>query len=319
LADLVNRTLIRKRLLRENFAFIFKINQLIQAQRQIKNCFITFRARSDDGAGAQIHSILSIMLFAKKFNLQYLHNPLNELAHSKDDAREWPTKWETFFSLGNGETPLDSYVHKKSKLRSIKFIGLLNKRAHTIFQVPNCHSYTDLFSDDYRLMVDNFKAKYYLTPKTSLFQRTDILNIAIHIRRGDVVSAGDRYNRYTPNDVLIDRLNVITKTLDKENKVYQVNIFSEGKVSDFNEFSKYSTTFFLEEDEFKTFHSLVKADILLMAKSSFSYLAALLNEGIIFYEPFWHRPLCNWLNINSDGHTLEKKFKEQLTAYSITK
>jgi hypothetical protein len=38
-----------------------------------------------------------------------------------------------------------------------------------------------------------------------------------------------------------------------------------------------------------------------MAKSSFSYVAGLLNEGIVVYEPFWHQPLTRWVHKRVDG------------------
>jgi hypothetical protein len=47
----------------------------------------------------------------------------------------------------------------------------------------------------------------------------------------------------------------------------------------------------------KTFHSMVKAKILVIAKSRFSYCAGILNSNKIYYMIFWHKPLNHWLNI----------------------
>ena len=43
-----------------------------------------------------------------------------------------------------------------------------------------------------------------------------------------------------------------------------------------------------------TFTSLVLADVLVISKSSYSYIAGILSEGIVYYQPFWHSPLPNW-------------------------
>ena len=42
---------------------------------------------------------------------------------------------------------------------------------------------------------------------------------------------------------------------------------------------------------------MVKAKILVIAKSRFSYCAGILNSNKIYYMIFWHKPLNHWLNI----------------------
>ena len=42
---------------------------------------------------------------------------------------------------------------------------------------------------------------------------------------------------------------------------------------------------------------MVLAKILVTAKSSFSYCAAILNPNKIYYINFWHKSLNHWLNI----------------------
>lgn len=39
---------------------------------------------------------------------------------------------------------------------------------------------------------------------------------------------------------------------------------------------------------------MATANILLTSKSSFSYAAAMLNENIVYYLPFWHKPSEKW-------------------------
>ena len=57
-----------------------KINCKIQAAKKVNNCYITY-AGSWDGLGSQIHSIISILLFAKKFHLIYVHTPIKNVEH----------------------------------------------------------------------------------------------------------------------------------------------------------------------------------------------------------------------------------------------
>ena len=58
---------------------------------------------------------------------------------------------------------------------------------------------------------------------------------------------------------------------------------------------------------------LATADILVMSKSSFSYLAAILNvTGIVLYHPFWHYPLADWLVTKQNGDFAMAQFEKQL-------
>jgi hypothetical protein len=40
------------------------------------------------------------------------------------------------------------------------------------------------------------------------------------------------------------------------------------------------------------------ADILVIGKSSFSYVAGLYNTNTVYYFNFWHSPLNNWINVD---------------------
>ena len=80
---------------------------------------------------------------------------------------------------------------------------------------------------------------------------------------------------------------------------YNIIIFSEGNIDDFKDFNLEENNFKLNLEIKETFHSLVKAKILITSKSSFSYSAALLNENTIYYMDFWHKALDNWLDVAS--------------------
>ena len=54
-------------------------------------------------------------------------------------------------------------------------------------------------------------------------------------------------------------------------------------------------------DPFTTLRHLTEADLLVTAKSSFSYVAALLNPGLVLYEPFWHGPIPGWIVLYPTG------------------
>ena len=76
---------------------------------------------------------------------------------------------------------------------------------------------------------------------------------------------------------------------------YSICIYSEGKVRDFRKLFFENVHFSLNDNIENTFHDLVTSKVLVTAKSSFSYTAALLSTNIVYYIPFWCEPLDNWL------------------------
>ena len=134
--------------------------------------------------------------------------------------------------------------------------------------------------------IDILKKYYYSTPKPDICN----IDIAIHIRRGDV----GKGNRFTPNSYY----NKIIKFLNSKYPEYKITIFSEGKLKNFSNISGNNINFKLNTDIRETFHSLVSAKVLVTAKSSFSYSAAILNSNEIYYINFWHKPLDHWRKIN---------------------
>jgi hypothetical protein len=60
---------------------------------------------------------------------------------------------------------------------------------------------------------------------------------------------------------------------------------------------------------------LATADVLVMSRSSFSYLGGILNRnGIVLYHPFWHRAPSSWMTVDPDGRFDEIRFRGAVQA-----
>jgi hypothetical protein len=57
---------------------------------------------------------------------------------------------------------------------------------------------------------------------------------------------------------------------------------------------------------------MVSADVLVMAKSAFSYSAALFSKGIKVYIPCGHRALKDWLVVKNNATLEQIKLKKML-------
>ena len=99
--------------------------------------------------------------------------------------------------------------------------------------------------------------------------------VAVHIRRGDVHPCYER--RYTPNILFLDLLDRILMDGDgMNNSLYtpeQVTIFSESmSFESFNNFSSRGYNIQLDGSLWDAWKSMAEAEILVMSKSSFSYV-----------------------------------------------
>ena len=159
--------------------------------------------------------------------------------------------------------------------------------------------------------------KYYGSPKSEYILNYDpqIINVAIHIRRGDVKSDNQFWEKFTDNGYILRVLQKVLNIIASHGIETIVCVYSEGEGKDFKELQNLNARFFLNEDPFTTFNNLVCADVLILSKSTFSYTAGLLSNGIVFYEPFWHRPQANWIKVKESAKFNPKEFSRKLAGY----
>jgi len=230
-----------------------------------------------DGFGAQYQAIMSGIANCKFKNYNYIHTPFKIIGHCGDIK-----------SLNN-------------------FIGIPNLLCRNNIKIDITKPYSPevhwslcpskYYTNDTIALLRN----YYYTTSKPVIEKVDI---AIHIRRGDVNN--EKSKRYTSNSYY----NKIIKFLNNKYPKYNIVIFSEGSIENFNELNGKNISFKLNKSIEETFHSLVSAKILVTAKSSFSYSAAILNSNEIYYINFWHKPLKNWKIISDLSLPYSKKNKK---------
>jgi hypothetical protein len=275
---------------------LWHLNRLRDCDDSYLTCF-----RRDDGAGAQISARVSTMLFARLTGARYAHTPLRAVAHAPAGmtAEAWGEAWESFFNLGADHPRADDLIaagyasrHLRKPQRS-----LLSRR--TVHDVPHCHKITDRHPAAWAALAPELRRAYDSTPKPRLegFCNGE-LNVALHVRRGDVSVAGAFAERFTSNEEILAFHDALLARLKAVSKV-RVRLFSEGDPDDYREFARRGIELHLNEDAFTTFHHLVMADVLLVAKSSFIYLAGVLGGGICFIDRLGHPPLPSWFRFGS--------------------
>jgi hypothetical protein len=141
----------------------------------------------------------------------------------------------------------------------------------------------------------------------------NVMQVAVHIRRGDVRPCGTpRYKRYTPNSQYLEVLDQILQNENDSDTLprVQVRIFSEKKSHEsFDVFTKKNYSLHLDTGIADVWRAMVTADVVVMAKSSFSFVPTLLNgNATVLYTPFWHPPLPGWQTVSNE--TLKKSSED---------
>jgi len=231
---------------------------------------------SYDGFGAQYQKIIQTYIYCKLHNYNFLYKPFASIEHNYDNDDKYIEKAENVINLKNNIPNIDN---------------------NNIIEIPY-HKIRDFLDNNVDLWCDSshmaFIKECYWSNKSKHYFNNDKFNVAIHIRREnlhDKCMAGERVT--TPNSYYLNIMNIISKKHYDKNLLF--HIYSQGNIDNFKEFlNNENIKLYLNYDVFETFNALVAADALVTSPSSFSYVAALISDGDIYFKKFWHNPRKNW-------------------------
>ena len=232
-----------------------------------------------DGGGAQVHAVMSALLFSRANGIPYFHSPFEGISHG-GNPKAFAAQWERAFNLGLGAPK----VPKRVPVISSEEFNQGYRGAPAIVAAQNFHSFAERNLGFYPALADELRDRVVLPPR-----KFETPTIAVHIRRGDVIGNAKYTHRLTDNALVLANI----KHVLGEHPHHRVLVFSEGTPADFGPLAEFCD-FELNSDVFSTISAMIQADCLIMAKSSLSYVAGLLSRGSVYYEPFWHGPLPSW-------------------------
>jgi hypothetical protein len=286
-----------------------------------------------DGVGAQLQRIYGTYAISRLLGVPYLHTPLVEVGYQGLAALEAnvgdPDFHHAFnerFDLPSDVAPSASADMPTLRLPNISLpvaneliAGTAGSRA-TLVRLATPHGISDQFPDCYDVckQVSPFAARERVGRP---------LRVALHVRRGDLVARAT--DRVLPNRYFVDVGRGIAGVLDELGLEYEIELWTEVPTKDFviglqhhgihgqltEPFEARMEMYRLEE--FDVLPNLVHrlngpaidclegfatADILVMSRSSFSYVGAILNRtGVVMYHPFWHSKMSSWIEVDPDG------------------
>ncbi len=231
----------------------------------------------NDGFGAQFQRIIFTIFYSEKNNSEFVYTQINSMEHNYNNDPDFIKKVDEFINIKNNFKTYD-LIENKSEVHvfNLDILGTVQKNIDYFINKETTKKYKDIFWS-------NKNRDYFSNNK---------FNVSIHIRRPN--SHDNRIEgARTPDNYYLEIINEIrNKYKDKE---LQFHIYSQGNTNDFKCFESEDTVFHIDEDLFSTFQGLVAADVLVTSASSLSYSAAFLSDGEIYYLPFWHPPLENWI------------------------
>jgi len=286
---------------------------------------ITSPGLRGEGPGSQALMIMSAINFARASGLKYVHTPLKSILHADRPMQEWAAAWETCFNLGEGEAICDVERHE------------VVNYAYNFPELELCfgwHGRTEQLTKHFKNLLPEFRRKYYLDKSP---HATGEVSVAVHVRRGDVTA--DRASHlFTPTKAILQTINAARSILNTHAINHGIGIYSEGNGRDFEDLAvpgvelvKYRIGNFADDDDnagsasasltgvpgidpIEAMRALIEADVLIMAKSSFSYYAALICDGIRIYDSHFRPPMDDWLPIAPGGSFDTAVFEQQLLA-----
>tara|TARA_Y100000996_G_scaffold116981_1_gene87062 strand:- start:6464 stop:7210 length:747 start_codon:yes stop_codon:yes gene_type:complete len=228
-----------------------------------------------DGFGSQYQKIIQTMIYCTHHNLNFVYRPIKNMEHNYDNDIKYIDNIEKLMNIKNN---IENDTNNKAE--EIDYGTVVMKWFEENIDVA-CSS------EDLSLI----KSYFWQNKERNIF-KNDKINVAVHVRRPNQCD-----NRIqganTPDSYYLNIIKIIREKYKDKNLLF--HIYSQGKLEDFKVYENIDVTLHINEDICKTFIGMVAADILVTSISSFSYIAALLSDGEVYYNNFWHKPRKNWI------------------------
>ena len=225
-----------------------------------------------DGFGSQYQQLVTSYVVCGIQEHKFVYTPRDKMEHNYGNDPTFLNKIEHLMNLKNNIE------------NSTNDAKILNYDQHrNWFEANVDHA----CSSHYFHQIKSF---FWQNKERNVF-KNDKVNVAVHVRRPNPHD-NRTLGTDTPDEYYLNIINNIQHKYT--NKNLQIHIYSQGDVKDFQIYEANNVVLHINESLSKTFIELVAADILVTSASSFSYIAALLSDGEVYYKRFWHNPRKEW-------------------------
>lgn len=267
------------------------INELAEPDKKVTKVYFTQVPNEGAGIGHQMSNHNAGYHYSQLFGIPFAYSPFSL------------SDWDAFLGFGEGEVTVEELKKQGYKMLRLPYFSE-KKDFNVIRNIINAcdgkkiilQTELDQFYKAQYPVSQHLKEKFRNSPSRKndkLIYSMDEINVAMHIRRGDIcvgqVNGDEALTKRWLDLSYFHKVLAYVKQLPNMDKPLHIYIFSQGN-DDYSEFEQYGkVTECLNMSDKDSFLHMVNADVLVTSKSSFSYKAALLSDGIkICPAGFWH-------------------------------
>lgn len=316
-------------------------NWYVSSKKPKQKYYISY-AQTNEGIGGQLYRYSTALILADLFHLTYVHNPFVFGPHSPSQ------NWQKFLGFSKNSLEYKSIRQRRKiticylpkfdlrhskdlQLNLLKSIIQINKNSGDVLFLVTAFSFYPL--NEYKrwsLLLGKMREEYNNARKSFPvlgFNKKNVINIAVHIRRGDIVDYYRKrsiqgYGRWVETYWY-------SQVLNKLISIYETNIAIKI-FSNANSNSELSglehlphTRIYLAKDSKNSasdaFHSIVTADIIVCGLSAFSYFAGSISNGVKIVPPskielsyFPKKKTSGWIFPDEKGYFDSNEIKKYL-------
>ncbi|KLE35267.1 hypothetical protein [Aurantiacibacter luteus] len=279
-----------------------------------------------EGAGSRALMLLWTMGFCRIFGVAYAHTPLTRLTHADRPQAEFDTAWEAFFNLGAGEAAAGDDAADLFLLSHVKLPegGDCTRFLDPPLERPRPAYYLEIDSLEHDALRRFYAFEFVEVLSAALPEArrrfraanpragSDLVKVAVHLRRGDV--GPERSDMWTSDEQVAATLAGVAGVLDAMGLAHRITLYSEGERGQFAALEGLRPRMVLDGDPIQTMRGLADADVLVSAKSCFSYVAGLLGDGVVLAEASRWPAMPGWIERGTDGSFDGAALEAALTA-----
>tara|TARA_B100000795_G_scaffold107079_1_gene79083 strand:+ start:554 stop:1309 length:756 start_codon:yes stop_codon:yes gene_type:complete len=243
-------------------------------KKQISNYKYTYIGIGD-GFGAQYQQLITAYVVCSIHNEKFVYTSRNKMEHNYDNNPGFLKQIEDLMNIKNN---IENNINNQAKI--VQYTILRNWFEKNIDMACDSKYFKQI------------KSYFWQNKERNVF-KNDKINISVHIRRPNSDDTQWHCREIIPHSYYLNIMSVIREKY--KNKHLLFHIYSQGGLEDFKIYENIDVTLHINEQLSKTFIELVAADILVTSPSSFSYVAALLSDGEVYYKKFWHNPRKEWI------------------------
>ena len=258
----------------------------------------------DDGFGAQFQRFIWTCIYAEEYEQsEFVYRTPKQIAHNYTDDPQFITKLEELMNMKPHYLNYDDACASNIEILTPDFYDIFNyveKHIDICMKSKSMERIKDHYWQNKNRTRERLRLYRIQSPPAPASDTTH--HLAVHIRRPNCddtrPNGGEEYtNEYYIRSLLMIRETYLNR--DSKNRI-QYHIYSQGTEDKFADICNHpvigcDVMMHLNDTNEDTFLGMTMADILVTSASSYSYTAAFLCDGDIYYTDFWHKP-CSWWN-----------------------